>query len=492
MEAFPHQMAEKAPIILWFRKDLRLSDHAGLSAAIHSGHPVIPVYIHHPKLNGRLTGGASNWWLHHSLKSMEDDLKKIGGILILRMGEPGPILAEFCKHTKACAVYASQGYEPEMNAMDLRLSNQMEQVGIQWKCFPGHLLWKPESIRNKSGKPFQVFTPFWKTASQTLKTSAPLPAPDHWPAPTKWPKSVSLNEFKLLPKIKWDAGFSKVWNPGEKGALKNLQRFTLDAFQDYPKKRDFPGIAGTSRLSPHLHFGEITPNQILHECIRHGSGNGVSESAITQSTYMREIGWREFAHHLLHYFPSTTQKPLRPEFNSFPWRKDHEMLETWQKGKTGYPIVDAGMRELWTTGWMHNRVRMIVGSFLVKHLLLDWKEGEKWFWDTLVDADLANNTLGWQWIAGCGADAAPYFRIFNPITQSEKFAGDGEYVRKWVPELKSLPTAYLHAPWKADKSILKSSDIELGKTYPEPIVNHMIARETALDAYQRMKSGQMK
>ena len=364
----------------------------------------------------------------------------------------------------------------------------MGQVGIEWKSFPGHLLWGPDAIRNKSGKPFQVFTPFWKSASQTLEPLAPLPSPDNWPAPAKWPKSDRLSDWKLLPTIRWDEGSSQAWHPGEDGALENLNQFAEQRFESYQVDRDFPGIEGTSRLSPHLHFGEITPNQILHACVQSGTRSGKTKNSLIQSTFMREIGWREFAHHLLVHFPSTTEQPLRPEFKSFPWRKDPEMLAAWQKGKTGYPIVDAGMRELWATGWMHNRVRMIVGSFLVKHLLLDWKEGERWFWDTLVDADLANNTLGWQWIAGCGADAAPYFRIFNPIMQSEKFAGNAEYIRKWVPELKTLPTAHLHAPWKTNPNILKESGIHLGRTYPNPMVDHIIARENALDAYQRMKS----
>jgi deoxyribodipyrimidine photo-lyase len=483
-------MAEQAPIILWFRKDLRLSDHQALTAAIRTGRSIIPLYIHDEHAQPHTLGAASKWWLHHSLQSLDHSLLKVGGKLIIRTGDPATVLASLCKSTKACAVYASKGYEPQLDALDATLSEQMAQVGIEWQSFPGHLLWEPESIRNKSGKPFQVFTPFWKSASQTLKPTAPLPAPDQWPAPAVWPKSDHLNECHLLPAIRWDEGFSKVWKSGERGALGNLKQFSKEKFETYQIDRDFPGTEGTSRLSPHLHFGEMTPNQILHECLQAGLNVGKTATSVIQSTYMKEIGWREFAHQLLIHFPSTIQKPLRPEFESFPWRSDPEMLQAWQKGETGYPIVDAGMRELWATGWMHNRVRMIVGSFLVKHLLLDWKEGERWFWETLVDADLANNTLGWQWIAGCGADAAPYFRIFNPITQSEKFAGNGDYIRKWVPELKTLPTACLHAPWKASSSVLNEAGIQLGKTYPKPIVNHMIAREVALDAYQRMKSVQ--
>lgn len=492
MPVWSHLMAEQAPIILWFRKDLRLSDHPSLTAAITSGRPIIPLYIHAENSLSRQQGAASRWWLHHSLRSLSKDLEKIGGELIIRSGNPAPVLANLCKSTKACAVYTSRGYEPQMDAQDESLANQMDQVGIEWKSFPGHLLWEPDTIRNKSGKPFQVFTPFWKSASQTLKPSAPLPVPHHWPAPAKWPKSDKLSDCKLLPTIRWDNGLSGAWHPGEHGAHENLNQFDEKKFESYQVDRDFPGIEGTSRLSAHLHFGEITPNQILYDCVQRGLRSGQIIHSVIQSTFMREIGWREFAHHLLVHFPSTTEQPLRPEFKSFPWREDPEMLVAWKKGRTGYPIVDAGMRELWATGWMHNRVRMIVGSFLVKHLLLDWKEGERWFWDTLVDADLASNTLGWQWIAGCGADAAPYFRIFNPITQSEKFAGNGDYIRKWVPELKTLPTAHLHAPWKANPSVIREAGIQLGKTYPEPMVNHMIARENALDAYQRMKSLQTK
>lgn len=485
-------MANKAPIILWFRKDLRLSDHPSLMAAIETGRPVIPLYIHTEAPSSRKQGAASKWWLHHSLESLSNDFNAIGGKLIMRAGDPASVLATMCKSTRADAVYVSKGYEPQMDAQDQSLANQMGQVGIRWKSFPGHLLWEPETIRNKSGKPFQVFTPFWKSASQSLKPTTPLPVPTHWPAPAVWPKSDSLSECNYLPSIRWDQGFSTVWNPGEQGAHENLKRFALRKFDSYQVERDFPAIEGTSRLSAHLHFGEITPNQILHECLQTGVQAGKSSPSVIQSTFMREIGWREFAHHLLIHFPSTTERPLRPEFESFPWRKDSEMLEAWQKGETGYPIVDAGMRELWATGWMHNRVRMIVGSFLVKHLLMDWKEGERWFWDTLVDADLANNTLGWQWIAGCGADAAPYFRIFNPITQSEKFAGNGNYVRRWIPELKDLADAHLHAPWKESPSTLERAGVILGKSYPNPVVNHMIARETALDAYQRMRSTKKK
>jgi deoxyribodipyrimidine photo-lyase len=488
MQVCPHQMAKKTPILLWLRKDLRLSDHPSLTAAIQTGHPVIPLYIHSPNSQDPKQGAASKWWLHHSLLSLRGDLKRIGGNLIIKTGEPASILATLCKSTSSAAVYVSRGYEPSMDAADQTLAEQMKQVGIQWHSFPGHLLREPDSVRNQSGKPFQVFTPFWKTVSQTLESPTLLPPPTHWPSPRSWPKSDPLEACQLLSKIGWDAGFSKAWNPGESGALDNIRRFCSESFDAYQVDRDFPGTNGTSKLSPHLHLGEITPRQIWHQCLRGAVRSGKPESSIIQSTFMREIGWREFAHHLLIHFPSTIHHPLRPEFASFPWQTDSAMLEAWQKGQTGYPIVDAGMRELWATGWMHNRVRMIVGSFLVKHLLMDWKEGTEWFWDTLVDADLANNTLGWQWIAGCGADAAPYFRIFNPITQSEKFAGDGNYIRKWVPELKWLPTVYLHAPWKATESILKDANLRLGKTYPKPMVNHMIARETALEAYQRMKS----
>ncbi|MDB6036406.1 MAG: phrB, partial [Verrucomicrobiales bacterium] len=340
-----------------------------------------------------------------------------------------------------------------------------------------------------AGKPFQVFTPYWKRCLAEPEPTEPLPAPIKLPIPTNWPDSILLDDLKLDPKTKWAEGLRTAWQPGETGAKANLKRFLTEEFSDYSKRRNRPDIAGTSRLSPHLHFGEISPRQIWH-AVRNAKPSNSDEGAWRSSQFITELGWREFAHHLLFHFPQTPAEPLRTNFKHFPWREDAAWLSAWQKGQTGYPIVDAGMRELWATGWMHNRVRMIVASFLVKDLLIAWQAGARWFWDTLVDADLAQNTLGWQWSAGCGADAAPYFRIFNPVLQGEKFDPNGGYVRQWCPELGRLNDRWLHRPWEAPSQILAQAGIDLGGNYPKPIVSHSIAREVALDAYTRMKSSQ--
>ena len=475
-----------APIILWFRRDLRLEDHAALSEALKGGSPILPLYIHETETVPSM-GAASQWWLHHALQAHEARLRALEARLIVRQGDPAKVLAKLIAETGAKAVYASRAYDRSTDALDHTMQGFLDKRHITWKTFGGHLMWEPTEVRNKSGKPFQVFTPFWRAQSQGFEPGKPLPAPTHWPSPQQWPASDPLESLHLLPSISWDAGWKDIWQPGEKGAAQAVERFASEAYETYEVGRDLPGIEGTSRLSPHLHFGEITPAQIYHGLLKRLQPRGVSPTALMSSCYMRELGWREFAHHLLHHFPDTTDRPLRPEFEAFPWMEEEGLLRAWQKGQTGYPMVDAGMRELWSTGWMHNRVRMIVGSFLVKHLLIRWQEGAKWFWDTLVDADLANNTLGWQWIAGCGADAAPYFRIFNPMTQSEKFDGHGDYIRRWVPELAKLSDADLHAPWEVPPLALASAGIQLGVTYPHPVVNHTIARERALAAYQKIK-----
>ena len=486
MADFGASMSSLPPIILWFRRDLRLADHAALTQALNDGAPIIPLYIHETTSEPAM-GGASKWWLHQALAAHADQLAKLGAKLIIRQGKPAQVLGELIKQTRARSVYVSRAYDSATDLLDAALERSLAHEGILWRTFGGHLLWEPSQVRNKSGKPFQVFTPFWRAQSQGWLPPEPLKAPKHWPSPEAWPSSTPLEQLGLLPTIAWDAGWNHIWCPGEAGATKAIKTFASKAYETYEVSRDLPGVEGTSRISPHLHFGEITPAQIFHTLLDQLKKVGISPATLMGSCYMREIGWREFAHHLLHHFPATVQRPLRPEFESFPWMKDARLLRAWQKGQTGYPIVDAGMRELWATGWMHNRVRMIVGSFLVKHLLIRWQEGAEWFWDTLVDADLANNTLGWQWIAGCGADAAPYFRIFNPMTQSAKSDGRGEYIRRWVPEIKELNDQDLHAPWEAPPMALASAGITLGKTYPQPVVNHTIARERALAAYQRIR-----
>lgn len=476
------------PIIIWFRRDLRVSDHAALTAACESGRPVLPVYIHAPdEEKPWAPGGASHWWLHHSLAVLQKQLEKKKSRLIIRKGPVQDILMDVMKEAGADAVYWSRQYEPAALKRDTTVKQALKEQGFTAKSFNASLLFEPWSVENKSGKPFQVFTPFWKNCLNQDEPSEPLPPPKSIPSPKAWPDSLELDDLKLLPRINWDAGFYEEWTPGETGAQKQCGLFCDEIMAIYKEGRDIPGKRGTSRLSPHLHFGEISPRQIWHwaqQVVASSDEKGVVRGA---EHFLREVGWREFAYHLLYHFPHTPDKALREEFNDFPWVEDSEGLRAWQKGMTGYPVVDAGMRELWHTGWMHNRVRMIVASFLVKDLLVAWQEGAAWFWDTLVDADLASNTLGWQWTAGCGADAAPYFRIFNPILQGIKFDGDGAYVRKWVPELAKLPDDYLHKPWEAGPLILKAADVKLGESYPEPIVDHGKARDRALEALSQIK-----
>jgi deoxyribodipyrimidine photo-lyase len=480
-------MSTAAPVsLVWFRNDLRIADQPALQAAVARGGVVIPVYLHAPEEEAPWSpGGASRWWLHQSLRSLGATLESLQSRLIIRAGNSLEQLQALVKETGASAVFWNRRYEPVVTARDTAIKAKLRAAGLLVESFNGALLHEPWTVQNQSGKPFQVFTPFWKHCLAKPDPAAPLAAPAKLNSPSRWPKSVSLAELELEPKIKWAEGMRAAWQPGEAGAKKQLDRFLGAAFADYTDKRNRPDLMGTSRLSPHLHFGEISPRQVWHAVQRHAEKNNFASWRTSQ--YLAEVGWREFAHHLLHHFPHTPTEPLREDFKKFPWRKDAEFLRAWQKGQTGYPIVDAGMRELWTTGWMHNRVRMIVASFLVKDLLLSWRDGAVWFWDTLVDADLAQNTLGWQWTAGCGADAAPYFRVFNPRSQGEKFDPHGAYVRKWCPELARLPDEYLHQPDQAPPEILGRAGVVLGETYPAPIVNHAIAREVALEAFAKLK-----
>jgi deoxyribodipyrimidine photo-lyase len=472
--------------IVWFRQDLRLQDNPALAAAIARGGPVVPVYILDTAGDGRWPeGGASRWWLHHSLAALDAALRERGSRLVLARGDSGEALRRLVKATGADAVYWNRRYEPAAIARDTALK---AGLGVEVKSFNAALLFEPHTVRNKSGGPFQVFTPFWKhcltlEVDEPAKLSARALA-----APAEWPRSLALADLQLRPTIRWDAGLAETWTPGEAGAQARLKKFVAAAMDGYADQRNRPDIAGTSALSPHLHFGEIGPRQIWAAVKASAKGSGIFPPSRGAQVFLSEVGWREFAHHLLFHFPHTPESPLRAEFAAFPWRKDPAQLKAWQRGATGYPIVDAGMRELWATGWMHNRVRMIVASFLVKHLRLPWQEGAAWFWDTLVDADLASNTLGWQWTAGCGADAAPYFRIFNPILQGKKFDPDGAYVRRWLPELAKLPTDFLHHPWEAPAAELAAAGIRLGRDYPQPIVDHGEARAAALAALQAMPS----
>ena len=476
------------PAVCWLRLDFRLADNPALEAAAQCGGPVVPVFIWSPDEEGPWPpGGASRWWLHQSLAALDTRLREVGSRLVLRRGPALTTLRALVEETGARAVFWNRRYEPAARAAETRVEESLRGEGCATASFNAALLHEPWTIQNQSGKPFQVFTPFWKRCLTQPDPPKPRPAPRKLPAPTKWPKSIPLDELELEPRIPWADGLRAAWQPGERGAAANLWRFLDHTFEDYPERRNRPDVTGTSRLSPHLHFGEISPRQIWHGVARRAEQRGWPTELWRGSQFLAEVGWREFAHHLLFHFPHTPAEPLRAAFKKFPWRNEASLLQAWQKGRTGYPIVDAGMRELWHTGWMHNRVRMIVASFLVKDLLLPWQQGARWFWDTMVDADLAQNTLGWQWTAGCGADAAPYFRVFNPVSQGEKFDPHGDYVRRWCPELARLPGEWIHQPQKAPPAILRAAGVELGRTCPPPVVNHAIAREVALEAYARIK-----
>lgn len=410
-----------------------------------------------------------------------------GAELIIRQGSSLAELQRVAKTTGADAVFWNRRYEPACVARDRKVEEALRAAGLQTESYCAALLHEPWVVQNKAGRPFQVFTPFWKTCLASADPAEPLPTPRSLSAPPRRPVSLSLAALKLEPKLDWSAGLRAAWRPGCAGAHAELQRFLRDGLLSYSGARNRPDVVGTSRLSPHLHFGEISPRQVWCLVKRFAESKSIPAAVWRRWQFLTELGWREFAHHLLFHFPRTPEQPLRPEFARFPWRENAAWLNAWQRGQTGYPLVDAGMRELWTTGWMHNRVRMVVASFFVKNLLVPWQEGARWFWDTLVDADLANNTLGWQWIAGCGADAAPFFRVFNPVSQGEKFDPDGNYVRRWVPELARLPSARIHRPWQVPPAALAAAGVELDRTYPRPIVSHLVSRELALEAYQAIR-----
>ena len=474
--------------IMWFRNDLRLSDNPALAEANRHGGPIIPVHIWAPEEEGDCApGAASRWWRHQSLQCLDEELRKGGSRLILRRGNSLQTLRDLLEETGATGVFWNRRYEPAAIKRDATIKKTLRERGVTVRSFNGALLHEPWDVANKSGGPYQVFTPYWKTCLEREDPPQPLQARRGLATPASWPKSLSLDDLALEPKIDWTQGLRAAWRPGREGAVRQWDRFLDQAFADYNQNRHRPDLEGTSRLSPHLHFGEISPRQIWHGLKTRADKHGWPRAQWRRSQFLAELGWREFAHHLLYHFPQTPREPLRPEFRKFPWRRNKAHQCAWQRGRTGYPIVDAGMRELWTTGWMHNRVRMIVASFLVKDLLIPWQEGAGWFWDTLVDADLANNTLGWQWTAGCGADAAPFFRIFNPVTQGRKFDPRGDYIRRWVPELKELPDPWIGRPWEADPSVLRKANLRLGRDYPEPVVSHAVARDVALEAYQKVK-----
>lgn len=472
----------KNPSIVWFSQDLRIEDHPALCAAIDKGSAVIPLYVWSPEEEGEWAlGGASRWWLHGALYRLQEKLKTLGLKLIFRQHSSLESIIDVAKQTQADAVFWNQRYEPYLLKRDAMIKAKLHHLGIQTQIFNGSLLFEPEKILNKKQKPYQIFSHFWNYCEKFEEPKHPLPIPSAAKHYTKKIDSDSIENLKLLPHIPWDKGLKERWEHVVFSNKKDLQGVLKHIIPHYSHTRDIPAIEGTTAISPYLHFGELSPRMVWNE---------VQQTLKDQAqcdVFLRQLGWRDFAYYLLFHFPELPFKPLRSRFAGMSWKKNTKALHAWQKGMTGYPIVDAGMRQLWQTGWMHNRVRMIVGSFLVKDLLIDWRKGAHWFWDTLVDADLANNSLGWQWIAGCGVDAAPYFRIFNPVSQGQKFDKQGEYIRCWVPELSRLPNKWIHRPWEAPEKVLEEAGIQLGVHYPNPIVDHAEARKKALEAYTKSK-----
>lgn len=471
--------------IVWFRKDLRTHDNPALWAAAQQG-PVIPVFIGSPEeAMEDQNAAASLWWLHHSLLELTHNLQALGAPLVLRKGSSLEVLRDIIRETNANALFFNERYEPAIRHRDEQIKSELLEEGIQVESFASHLLFQPQSIANQQGQAYKVYTPFWKQCLK-MKVEKPVPTPDSLSMSSANATTIPLEKLGLLPKRDWHQKLESYWKPGETEAMKQWTTFLNHGISDYPSKRDFPSSKGVSQLSPHLAWGEISPKWVWQSLLN------VEESQhSTTEAFKKQLIWREFAYHQLIHFPHLTEFPLRPEFHVFPWEDNEKDFTLWKKGRTGYPLVDAGMRELWETGYMHNRVRMITASFLVKHLLIPWTKGATWFADTLVDYDVANNAIGWQWVTGCGIDASPYFRIFNPVKQGESFDPHGDYVRQWVPELSKLPTRYIHQPWKAPKNILQSSGITLGVTYPTPIVEHEMGRERALVSYRSIKSGEI-
>ena len=482
------------PVVVWFRQDLRIHDNAALAAAAKLGKPVIPLFVldeGSPRVLGegsprvRPLGGASRWWLHQSLRSLAEDLAGLGLSLCLRQGPASDVIPKVVRETGAGRVVWNRCYEPASVARDTQIETTLRAAGVETESYAGSLLSEPGEILTGQGTPYKVFTSFWKRLRECYRMPEPHPTPGE-PTPGPAVASDRLDDWGLQPTAPdWAGGLRETWEVGEAAARHRLADFIEDGVERYGIDRDRPDLEGSSRLSPHLHWGEIGPHQVWRAAAPLIDAEAPGETG--PEALLRELAWRDFSHHLLSDAPHMETDNWRPAFDRFPWRDDPQALAAWQEGRTGYPIVDAGMRELWHTGWMHNRVRMIAASFLTKDLLVHWRHGEAWFWDTLVDADLANNVANWQWVAGSGADAQPFFRIFNPVRQAEKFDPAGAYVRRWVPEIARLPDRWLHQPWEAPPNALSEAGIELGCDYPPPIVDHAAARHRALHAYETMR-----
>jgi deoxyribodipyrimidine photo-lyase len=484
-------MTTSRPGIVWFRDDLRLSDHPALHAASKTGAPVLCLYMLDEQSRAlqppvaRPLGGAARWWLAQSLRALDQSLSGLGASLVLRRGPAAKVIAELAREIDAENVFWNEIAQAPHLAVADQVKAALDEIGVGSQRFEGDLLVAPTAIRNKENRGLRVFTPFWRRVQALGDPPKPLPAPKKLIGAADV-ASDRLEDWKLEPaKPDWAGGLHESWKPGEASARTQLKSFLRGGVAGYAGDRDRPDRDGTSRLSPHLRFGEISPRQVWHAA--HFVAAEQPRLSGDIDKFLSELGWREFCRHLLFDVPDLAMRNLQSSFDAFPWKSDAKALRAWQRGLTGYPIVDAGMRELWHTGVMHNRVRMVVASFLVKHLLIDWRHGEQWFWDTLVDADAASNPANWQWVAGSGADAAPYFRVFNPILQGEKFDPDGVYVRRWVPELKELSNKLIHQPWTATPLELASAGVTLGKTYPQPIVDHKVGRERALAAYAKTR-----
>ena len=466
--------------ICWFRQDLRLQDNPALRAAADTGE-VLPVFILDDDNAGKWRyGGASRVWLHHSLKSLSKSLK---GALSIHRGRAEEIIPRLCRDHRITQVFWNRCYEPHQIELDKELRDRLELQSVEIGSFNGSLLWEPWQILKKDGSPYRIFTPFYRRARtlEHVRPEEPQPAPSNLSLCKIDSKGLTVDELGLRPDHSWCEKIEKNWKIGEAHGLLALDKFVEMRLSHYQQGRDFPALGSTSKLSPYLHFGEISPRLIWQRVSEAGDDDNVE-------TFKSELGWREFSYYLLYHFPHLPEASLKPKYDHFPWQPNQQWLKCWQQGMTGYPLVDAGMRELWQTGHMHNRVRMIVASFLIKNLLIDWRYGAEWFWDCLVDADLASNSASWQWVAGSGTDAAPFFRIFNPVSQGQKFDPDGIYTRRYVPELKNLPNTYLFSPWKAPSATLEEANIRLGETYPHPLVDLRQSRQKALDALKRISS----
>ncbi len=470
------------PTIVLLRKDFRLVDNPALYHACQDG-LAIPIFIYD---EADSMGEASKWWLHHALEDFKQSIQQCGSSLVIRKGSRLETIESLIKEVNPTAIYWNTNYEPDIKQQEQLLIRLCDEYGITARQFEGFLLKEPSSIKKPNGEPYKVFTAFYK-ALQKSRIPAAVPKITKLKALPFSIKTCELNELNLLPTIPWAATIKETWTPTEKGGINMFRQFLKHSIKHYDTGRDFPSKEIDSKLSPYLAFGQLSVRVLYHyllskvEKVKHSTFTHQAEA------FIRQLVWRDFAYHLLYHFPSTIKEPLNKKFIAFNWKNDMESLRAWQQGQTGYPLVDAGMRQLWKTGFMHNRVRMVAASFLVKHLLIHWHYGAEWFWDTLVDADLANNTMGWQWVAGSGADAAPYFRIFNPITQSEKFDSEGTYIKKWLPELRNVPAKYIHEPWKAPEGVLQEINLRLGKDYPLPIIDHKFARERALHHYHSLK-----